>query len=132
QVACGSPQPVHPREHQHIALTEALEQFGQLGPVAASAADLLCVDLGASCTVQLRILRGEALSVRRHPRIAVNGHEMALPFESDLRIEITSGNQCQLNNAEIIIDEYADCGRLVAPRPRWIEFVIGPGKLSEE
>ena len=39
-----------------IACVEALEHLGELRSVAASAADLLGVDLGAACSMQFGVL----------------------------------------------------------------------------
>jgi hypothetical protein len=45
--------------------------------------DLLGIDLGAAGSMQLRILRSQALPVSRNPRVAITGHDSPT-FENDL------------------------------------------------
>src|SRR5262249_51617164 len=56
QVPRRACQAVEPGDDQHIPWVEALKHLGKLRSVAASAADLLGVDLGAACGMKLGVL----------------------------------------------------------------------------
>jgi hypothetical protein len=67
------PSPViEPRDHQHVALVELVEDTAQLDAVGLRAARRFAKDLLGSGGAQLLHLRAEALAVGRYPCIAVN------------------------------------------------------------
>ena len=72
QVAGGSRQPVEPRHHHHVAGVELVEHAAKLRPVGLGSARNFTEHLARPMLPQFRDLSGDALAVRRYPRIAVN------------------------------------------------------------
>ena len=52
QITCRAGQPIEPCHHEHVAVTEALEQLGKLGAVRLRARYLFGIDLGAAGGMQ--------------------------------------------------------------------------------
>jgi hypothetical protein len=72
QIAGGSRQPVEPRHGQHVAGVEHVEQPEKLRPVGLCAARHFVEHLARPVLPECADLSGDALAVRRYPRIAVN------------------------------------------------------------
>ena len=57
QVAGEAGKPVEAGYHEHIARLQPPQQLGEFGPVATGTADLLRIDLRATGSMQLCVLR---------------------------------------------------------------------------
>jgi hypothetical protein len=77
QIAGGASQPIKPRHHEHVPRLKSLDHPGELGAIAARAARLLGINLGAPCGPQLGDLAGQVLFAGAHTGIS-EIHDVAL------------------------------------------------------
>ena len=87
QIAGRPRKPITPRDHEHVAGLDGPEKLTQLLPVALRPADLLPIDFGAACRLQL----GD-LPARSWPFVLTRAYPMnaicPAPFSSRQRLTL--------------------------------------------
>src|SRR4029077_15854133 len=74
QIAGRPREPIEPSHQQYVTLAKSRDGFPERSPVGLRARCCFSVHLGGTSGMKGSVLGRQGLPVRRHPRIAINGH----------------------------------------------------------